>query len=135
MCQTHDFFIRFVWDPRAGIPCFLEVCSKHSQHSYLKFSNCHTRAPSWTLSKAENLASSSSQDGATKWYYCLQEPTRPDPTTQFSFSFNVVRCPHPNSPPINKLSSVPPPSKKFFPTLIVPPIKKVCAVSPRELIL
>ena len=28
-------------------------------------------APSWILSKAENLASSSLQDGATKWYYFL----------------------------------------------------------------
>ena len=29
--------------------------------------NCHTRAPSWSLSSAENLLSSSLQDGATKW--------------------------------------------------------------------
>ena len=28
---------------------------------------CHTQAPSWILSKAKNLASSSLQDGATKW--------------------------------------------------------------------
>ena len=28
-------------------------------------------APSWILSQAENLASSSLQDGATKWYYFL----------------------------------------------------------------
>ena len=30
---------------------------------------------------------------------CKNRPTRPDPTTQFSFSFNVVRCPHTNCPP------------------------------------
>ena len=28
-------------------------------------------APSWILSQAENLASSSLQDGATKWHYFL----------------------------------------------------------------
>ena len=33
-----------------------------------KLKCCHTRAPSWTLSL---------QDRATKWYYFLQEPTRP----------------------------------------------------------
>ena len=33
--------------------------------------NCHTRAPSWILSYAENLASFSLQDGATKWYHFL----------------------------------------------------------------
>ena len=31
-------------------------------------------APSWILSQAENPASSSLQDGATKWYYFLSKP-------------------------------------------------------------
>ena len=68
------------------------------------------------LSWAENLASSSLQDGATKWYYFLQEPTRPDPTrpdqtTQSSFSFNVVRCPNPNCYPHQQsMCGVPPPN-------------------------
>ena len=44
-------------------------------------------APSWILSKAEILASSSLQDGATKWYYFLQEP---DPTTQSSFKTSIL---------------------------------------------
>ena len=34
-------------------------------------------APSWILSNAENLASFSLQDGATKWYYFLSETGRP----------------------------------------------------------
>ena len=38
---------------------------------------CHTRAPSWILSQAENLASVSLQDGATKWYYFLVWTTHP----------------------------------------------------------
>ena len=42
---------------------------------YCTFDNyapyCHTRAPSWILSQAENLASVILQDGATKWYYFL----------------------------------------------------------------
>ena len=41
---------------------------------------CHTRAPSWILSQAENLASVSLQDGATKWYYFLVWTTHPPPT-------------------------------------------------------
>ena len=81
---------------------------------------CHTRAPSWILSQAENLASVSLQDGATKWYYFLVWTTHPPPThpqlsfsckccvvsppqqsmcgvppSQYMLSFNVVRCPHP----------------------------------------
>ena len=44
----------------------------------LEYFYCHTRAPSWILSSAENLASSNLQDGATKWYYFLKEsPTHP----------------------------------------------------------
>ena len=34
-------------------------------------------APSWILSKAENLASPKLQDGATKWVYFLKETTHP----------------------------------------------------------
>ena len=46
-----------------------------SDFCYLKY--CHTRAPSWILSFAENLASFSLQDGATKLYYnhWLSQPT------------------------------------------------------------
>ena len=36
-----------------------------------------TRAPSWILGQAENLASFSLQDGATKWYYFLVWTTYP----------------------------------------------------------
>ena len=39
---------------------------------------CHTRAPSWILSYAENLASSSLQDGAMKWLYCAVGTTHPN---------------------------------------------------------
>ena len=43
-------------------------CAWHNfSHSLLPHS-----APSWIFSQAENLASSSLQDGATKWYYFLQ---------------------------------------------------------------
>ena len=38
-------------------------------HNLYALKCCHTRAPSWILSQAENLASFSLQDGATKWYY------------------------------------------------------------------
>ena len=36
-------------------------------------------APSWILSPAENLASSSLQDGATNWYYFLSKPASRQP--------------------------------------------------------
>ena len=39
---------------------------------------CHTRAPSWILSQAENLVSSILQDGAMEWHYsCHIPPTHP----------------------------------------------------------
>ena len=38
---------------------------------------CHNRAPSWIFSLAENLASSSLQDGATKWIYYVAGTTHP----------------------------------------------------------
>ena len=86
---------------------------------------CHTRAPSWILSQAENLTCFSLQDGATNWYYFLPWTTHPPPTShspthpqlsfsckccamsspqqsmcgvppsQYMLSFKVVRCPHP----------------------------------------
>ena len=40
---------------------------KSKIYENLTFNFCHTRAPSWILSSAENLASSNLQDGATKW--------------------------------------------------------------------
>ena len=46
---------------RVKIILFFIVCSVQQY--------CHTRAPSWILSYAENLASFSLQDGATKWLY------------------------------------------------------------------
>ena len=36
---------------------------------------CHNRAPSWIFSSAENLASSSLQDGATRWLYYVAGTT------------------------------------------------------------
>ena len=86
-------------------------------------------APSWILSQAENLASSSLQDGATEWCYSLAWTIH---SPQLSFFVNVVRCPHPN-----KVCAVYPPLSKCFlsklcgvPTPFVPLIKNVCAVSP-----
>ena len=76
---------------------------------------CHTRAPSWIISCAENLASSSLQDGATKWVYYAVGTTHPptQPTvlvgTQKLKLFLSMLC--------------------GVPTPIVPPINKVCAVS------
>ena len=68
-------------------------------------------APSWILSKAENLASSSLQDGATEWHYYLAWTTHPPPataklflrimcgvptiTSQFDLPFNNVQCHYP----------------------------------------
>ena len=49
-------------------------------------------APSWILSKAENLASSSLQDGATKWYYFLEEPPTHPP---YGFFFLNILHPSP----------------------------------------
>ena len=97
------------------------MCS-HLRHLYGSHSYCHTRGPSWIRSKAENLASSNLQDGATKWYYSLQEPTRPDQTTQLSFSFNVVRCPHPNCSPHQQSMCGVPPSQYIFVLCGVPPM-------------
>ena len=56
--------------------------------------------PSWILSKAENLASSSLQDGVTDWYYYCQKPADrlPDhlnvwwPVSQFSRELSVQTC-------------------------------------------
>ena len=53
-------------------------------------------APSWILSLAENLASSSLQDGATKWLYYLTGPPHPHPDHTSFFLSNSVRCPHPS---------------------------------------
>ena len=53
-------------------------------------------APSWILSLAENLASSSLQDGATKWLYYLTKPPHPHPDHTSFFLINSVRCPHPS---------------------------------------
>ena len=47
--------------------------------------------------------------------------------------FDVVRCPHLNCSPINKVCGVSLLSIYFFlPTPIVPFIKKICAVSPPQ---
>ena len=79
---------------------------------------CHTRAPSWNLSKAEYLESYSLQDGATKWLYNAAEPNTHPPNHRISWkyildsqesrkygSFYVVRCPH----PIDKVCALSPP--------------------------
>merc|ERR1711942_351967 len=65
-------------------------------------------------SQAENLASFSLQDGATKWYYFLVWTTHP----QLSFSCKCCAV----SPPQQISCGVPTP--------FVPLIKNVCAVSP-----
>ena len=65
---------------------------------------CHTCQ---ILSLAENLTSSSLQDGATNWYYFLTWTTPHPPTAKLCLS---MLC--------------------GVPTPIVPPINKVCAVSP-----
>ena len=74
---------------------------------------CHTRVHlgNWQVSACKMKPRSGN-------IFCTNQPdqTRPDQTT-YSFSFNVVRCPHPNSPPINKVCAVSPPSKMFSPTL------------------
>ena len=50
-------------------------------YGHVAIEYCHTRAPSWILSQAENLASPSLQDEATKWlYYAVgtaHPPTHP----------------------------------------------------------
>ena len=52
------------------------------------------------------------------------------PCTYFD-SLNVVRCPHPNcSTHEQSMCGVPPSQYMHFPTRIVLPIEKVCAVSP-----
>ena len=59
--------------------------SDDNQHPVLHF--CHTRAPSWILSSADNLASSNLQDGATKWlYYAVGTTHPPNPPDQFEIS-------------------------------------------------
>ena len=62
---------------------------------------CHTQAPSWILSYTENLANSSLQDGATRWlYYAVGTTHRISLKSEdLSFSFNVVKCVHPNCSP------------------------------------
>ena len=55
---------------------FVKSCLILSDIDFYQFNYCllPQSAPSWILSRAENLASSSLQDGATKWYYYCQEP-------------------------------------------------------------
>ena len=57
------------------------ACATHRPYGYIMLNILYSEsrilphsAPSWILSKAENLASSSLQDGATKWYYFLSKP-------------------------------------------------------------
>ena len=52
-------------------------------------------APSWILSLAKNLASSNSQDGATKWHYNCKEPSiQPSiqPASQPSPAYLSIHC-------------------------------------------
>ena len=74
-------------------------------------------APSWILSKAENLASTSLQDGVTQWHYseATHPPTQP-PTRSPSFSNRsndywepVLMCSVPIDPPCRKYVLCPPP--------------------------
>ena len=52
-------------------------CPATSYDDMQRLHYCHTRAPSWILSKADNLASSSLQDGATKWYDHVHPASHP----------------------------------------------------------
>ena len=68
--KIRDFFFTF-WHvffmaPLREILSHLENI-KTKIYENLTFNFFHTRAPSWILSSAENLASSNLQDGATKW--------------------------------------------------------------------
>ena len=85
-------------------------------------------APSWILSKVENLASTSLQDGATKWHY-YEETTHPpaanlfltDPMATGSLFWSAV------SPPIGTLF------RKYVrcpPPLLAPCSENMCGVPP-----
>ena len=66
------------------LPAYLLTCLFACIYAYLlscSLPYCHTRAPSWILSQAENLASGL-QDGATKWYYFLVWTTPHPPTAK-----------------------------------------------------
>ena len=87
------------------------------------------KAPSWILSKSENLASPSLQDGASKWVYILIETIR-------SYEFCAESRPQ-YEHMIEFLCAESHPIVPLFcamlwgvPTSIVPPINNVCAVSP-----
>ena len=75
-------------------------CPATSYDDMQRLHYCHTRAPSWILSKADNLASSSLQDGATKWLYdtagttqssstCISECGRSD-SYQLKLDFQIA---------------------------------------------
>ena len=53
---------------------------------------CHTRAPSWILSQAENLASSILQDGAMEWHYSYHIPPTHPPYQQLMFRQQYLSC-------------------------------------------
>ena len=81
-------------------------------HQHMNFF-CHTRSPSWILSYAENLASSSLQERVMKWLYYVVGTTHPPTTSVGNQKLKLF---------ISRLCGVPTP--------IVPPMNKVCAVSP-----
>ena len=55
------------------------------------------------------------------------DPTWPEPTTQFSFCVNVVRCPYPNcSPHQQNMCGVPPFHYRFFLCGVPPPNVVLC---------
>ena len=104
----------------------------------------HNWAPFGVLCQAENLASSSLQDGATKWLYNVVW-TIHQPTHRISWkslleaqqcgklgSFNVVRYLHPNcSPHQQDTSGVPSFQHIFSPTPILSPNQEsMCGVPP-----
>ena len=102
--------------------CFSKrACNNFKNISFT--SNCHTRAPSWILSNAENLASSILQVGATNAARTNHPPDHKliwksifdSPQCGKSGFFNVVRCPHPQSfPPSTKYVRCPPSNQTIF---------------------
>ena len=78
------------------IPVVRRKSFKQSARGQVMFLILPHSAPSWILSQAENLASTSLQDGATKWYYFLQEPDPTDPTRPPSLVLKLLyynQCP------------------------------------------
>ena len=85
---SHEVVWFSTWVPPTHPPTHPPTTTR-SKFDNKHFIFCHTWAPSWILSSAENLACSNLQYGARKWEYFLKE----SPTWPYKFFLlNILHC-------------------------------------------